>query len=258
MINRAEALIYVIIFLLIFSVGLAGFYFISYKYEKKTRIEIEEQLDSLNIKKEKIEKELKKINEDMIILEEDLKEKEELIPELEKNLEQVTQAKELLMNEQERIEKEISKAKKESEEAREALREKLQEVTDLKNRLNVAILERDDLRTKISRLALARDKTENLDKIIVTSSDVNDEIRAHKPPLVTEVLSVNQEYKFLVLNVGLPDGVALGDIFEIFHNDILIGRVRVEKVHDTLSAADFLNGFKKSKVREGDVAARVN
>ncbi|NQU18912.1 hypothetical protein HQ550_02030 [bacterium] len=256
--NRAEALIFFVIFLLIFSLGIAGFYFISYKYERKTRRESEEQLAFIKDEKERIERRIEKLGEEKETLEEKIKQNDELIPKLKEKLEREIQTKELLMSEHESLEDEILQFKKENKETKSALLIKIQELTQLQNRLNAAVLERNELRAKISELTLSRNNSEDLDKIIVTPSDSNNEIKILKSPLSTEVLVVNREYGFLILNVGRPDDVERGDVFEILHRGVSIGKVRVEKIHDTISAADFLEGFKKKVVSDGDVANRIN
>ena len=155
------------------------------------------------------------------------------------------------------MEKENLKVKQEHDDIKNNLRIKIQELRVLQNRLNAAVLERNELRSRISELTLSKNNAENLDKIVVKSSDSTGEIKRSKPSLSTVVLSVNLEYGFLVLNVGLSS-VELGDVFEVFHRDKSIGRVRVEKIHDTISAADFLDGFDDDRVSEGDIARRMN
>ncbi len=65
---------------------------------------------------------------------------------------------------------------------------------------------------------------------------------------------VNKDYNFVVLNVGGKDGIAVGDVFSLFHNNKPIGDVSVEKVHEAMAAAGFLNTETKDKVSEGDKA----
>ena len=67
-----------------------------------------------------------------------------------------------------------------------------------------------------------------------------------------KVLVVNKDYNFAVISLGSKDGVSLGDVFEIHHNNKHVGDVRIEKVHDSMAAAGFVNTDIKNKVSEGD------
>jgi len=66
------------------------------------------------------------------------------------------------------------------------------------------------------------------------------------------VLVVNKDYNFVVLNLGRKDNVAIGTVFYVYHNDKYIGDVKVEKVHDAMSACGFFTEDIKYKIVEGD------
>jgi hypothetical protein len=66
-----------------------------------------------------------------------------------------------------------------------------------------------------------------------------------------KVLVVNKEYNFAVISLGSRDGVAVGKVFSVYHNGAYIGDMRVEKVHDAMSAAGFTT-LDKNKISEGD------
>lgn len=67
-----------------------------------------------------------------------------------------------------------------------------------------------------------------------------------------KVLVVNKDYNFVVINLGVKDGVRVGDIFSVYHNNKYAGDVKVEKLHDSMAAADFLSKDMRDKVSEGD------
>ena len=68
------------------------------------------------------------------------------------------------------------------------------------------------------------------------------------------VVVVNKEYNFAVINLGSNDGVKSDAVFSIYRNDKYLGDVKVEKVHDAMSAAGFMTEGLKDKVAEGDKA----
>lgn len=63
---------------------------------------------------------------------------------------------------------------------------------------------------------------------------------------------VNKEYNFAVINLGNNEGVKLGAVYSVFHNNNYIGDVKVEKVHESMSAAGFVTEELKDKITEGD------
>ncbi len=84
-------------------------------------------------------------------------------------------------------------------------------------------------------------------------------VKAVKAPAVVpvanlegSVLVVNKEYNFAVINLGNKDKVKEGDIFSVYHQDKFIGDLKVEKVHDAMSAAGFLSEDIKDMIVEAD------
>jgi len=71
-----------------------------------------------------------------------------------------------------------------------------------------------------------------------------------------KVLVVNKDYNFAVIDLGVKDGIEVGNSFSVFHNNKNIGEVKVEKVHDSMAAAGFVNPDLKDKVTEGDKVVR--
>jgi hypothetical protein len=67
-----------------------------------------------------------------------------------------------------------------------------------------------------------------------------------------KVLVINKDYNFVVINLGTRDGVEVGTPFSIFRGNKYIGDIKVEKVHDAMSAAGFVTDGLKDIVNEGD------
>jgi len=70
--------------------------------------------------------------------------------------------------------------------------------------------------------------------------------------LTGKVLVVNKDYDFLVINLGSKEGIAVGDIFSVSHNNKYIGDVKIEKLHESMAAAGFVSPEIKANVSEGD------
>ncbi|MBI4115078.1 MAG: hypothetical protein HY447_00725, partial [Candidatus Omnitrophica bacterium] len=77
------------------------------------------------------------------------------------------------------------------------------------------------------------------------------------PPVVdqrpTQVLSVNRQFNFVVVNMGLRDRLKIGDQLRIEENGKLIGRVQVEKLYENFSACTILEEIKPAKIQEGNL-----
>ena len=72
-----------------------------------------------------------------------------------------------------------------------------------------------------------------------------------------QVVVINREYNFIVMNLGKNHGLSIGQEFKIVRDNQVLGRVRVEKVYDELSAAALLPNSKKSSIREGDLVTSL-
>jgi hypothetical protein len=56
----------------------------------------------------------------------------------------------------------------------------------------------------------------------------------------------------VVTNLGKKEGIDIGDVFSVYHGPDYIGDVKIEKIHDSMSAAGFVSAETKDKVSEGD------
>ena len=68
-----------------------------------------------------------------------------------------------------------------------------------------------------------------------------------------QIVVVNREYDFIVMNLGRHHGLSVGQEFAVVRGGDVLGKVKVEKVYDELSAAAILPESKKEAIREGDL-----
>lgn len=66
------------------------------------------------------------------------------------------------------------------------------------------------------------------------------------------VLLVDRELKFLIIGIGKNEGIALGDVFEVFQKNDFLGRIQVTKVYADLSVAEPITEGLMEIIREGD------
>ena len=71
-----------------------------------------------------------------------------------------------------------------------------------------------------------------------------------------EVLVINRDYDFAVINLGSQDGIDVNDVFSVYHNDNYIGDIQVDKAQEIMSACAFISEGVKDKIREGDKVIR--
>ena len=67
-----------------------------------------------------------------------------------------------------------------------------------------------------------------------------------------QVVVINREYDFIVMNLGKNHGLSVGQEFQVVRGNEVLGKVKVEKVYDELSAAAILPESKKNTMHEGD------
>ncbi len=82
----------------------------------------------------------------------------------------------------------------------------------------------------------------DLEKIIVASSDIPS----------GKVLSVDKENDFVIFNLGQRHGIVQGLVMSIYRDDNYLGDVKVSRVQDDMSAADFIPPFSSQNVRKND------
>jgi len=72
-------------------------------------------------------------------------------------------------------------------------------------------------------------------------------------PRPLQVLSVNRQFKFVVVNLGLRENIKVGDTLRVEQGGKLIGRLQVEKLYENFSACNIIEEIKPAQIREGDL-----
>ncbi len=74
------------------------------------------------------------------------------------------------------------------------------------------------------------------------------------PParLEGQVLVVNKEFAFVVINIGEKDGIKNAEVLDVYRGQELLGKVQVERIYDTMSSAIILPKVTKKEIKEGD------
>ncbi|MBF0595129.1 MAG: hypothetical protein HQL22_09185 [Candidatus Omnitrophica bacterium] len=151
---------------------------------------------------------------------------------------------------------EASQAKLKDLEAMSAVRAK--EIAGYQQKVDALQKQNGELEGKLKDLeqsTVARPKSEiipvpgqggnekvNLDRIVITPDSAKE----------GRVLNVDSETEFLIFDLGGKNGIKQGDVMSVYRGKTYLGDVKVSRVQDEMSAADFIPPFSSRKVRKND------
>lgn len=256
-----------LVILIILSLGLAGGVFYLFQQEQAMTIKLQDDLDEATAKYSIAEAKVKESENTIKKLDLQLQESKDKVDSLSEQIKQEQEAKKTAREELEKVKADLTTQK--------SLRVKLE--GDLKlaqNSLKKAQAQlqelqgrKDLLESQAGALAGKKDSDVELGTIVVgpeTQTAVSLSGPATRGPATSaaarpsvsasegKVLVVNREYNFAVINLGSKDGVAIGDVFYVYHNNKYIGDITLEKIHDSMAAAGFASSKMKNKIAEGD------
>ena len=218
--------------------------------------DLKSRLEEAQQSKSRTEEQLAGVRKDLAQSKEDLektlKSQEELsrsIEDREKEIARLTKDLEQTRTESQRVSSQVSSLQSERDEVKKKL-------TDLEQA-------KEDLEAKV--MELSERPTVELDKVLVTSDQMGGLAPSGTAGLIMpvstgssagtadgQVVVINREYDFIVMNLGKNHGLSIGQEFQVVRGSEVLGRVKVEKVYDELSAAALLPESKKNSIREGD------
>lgn len=285
MTRRASAPTIILIVLIIISLAAAGGGFYLFQKERTKSLELEEKLDEINTKQRITENRLKESEKLISDLQLKLQESKFQIDDLNNGLKQEKQAREEALGKLEVLRTDLEEQKKLRFDLEKKFNQAQEDARRTQSQLKDLESQKADLETKIKDLE-SKSKDVELGKIVVSpeasaakkSKDKKEkaakpasEVKAKaksdtkakeqpkskvKTTVVAgpegKVLTINNEYDFLVINLGSRDGIKLGDVFSVFHDTKYLGDVKIEKLHDAMAAAGFISENLKGKVSEGD------
>ena len=219
--------------LILISVGLlcgsVALYIIK-ENELEKRISLERQLGKAIKEKETIFTQLEQLKEAKAKLELNLALKE-------KEVQSMQEKFELVSMEQGQLESERSSTSRELKAIREdfaMLREDFSQLQQAK----------DILEDKLKSMA---NSGIELEKIVV-------EPKSEDRTIEGEILAVNKEYEFLVVNLGLSSGVDMNSPISIYRDAELLAMGKIEKLYENISAVVVDSGQSLDDIKVGDMA----
>ena len=269
--DKTKSPILILIVLIIVSLALAGGLFHLLQKEHATNATLQKELDELKTKQGVLEKSLDDSKKILVESDKKLKEARLRIDALNSELEVEKSGKEEALKQAEQLKGDLAK----QNELRAGLETKLiqtrENMRDLEKQLGELTNKKEDLEKKIQDLEAAAQQPQPQNKGIDLGTVVVGPEQAKAPAAVEgaanvepvqkkarnsaqegKVLVINKDYNFVVINLGSKDGVNIDDVFSVYRGNKYIGDVKVEKIHDSMSAAELLSSDIKNKIKEGD------
>lgn len=253
--------------LTVLSVVVAGVAITLQRRERDVRLAKERELLLVKSENEDLDQQLREVRTAKQQIEGELAKIKDQLAKAAQELETERQAKETLAKSVDERQREIDRLGKDLEQNRSertSMSEQLAQLKKEQETLHTQLAELEqakvDLESKVLEFSSAHPTVE-LDKVVVTgtgaqaasTSAAGDQAAA----VQGQVVVVNREYDFIVMNLGKNHGLAIGQEFQIVRGDQVLGRVKVEKVYDELSAAAILPESKKDEIREGDTVKAI-
>jgi hypothetical protein len=259
----------VILLVLSLLLALGGLY--SLQKEREKNLTLLEEIEDIKTKQKITETKLEESKNTISGMEVKLQEAQTQIDTLTRDLGQGKADREEALSQIEQLKTELEQQKELRSNLENKLTQAQEEVNKMQARLTDLESKKAELESKVQDLQEQVQKVE-LGKIVVGSegTPANPASTTEPEPVAApqkaetgpsassmegKILVVNRDYNFAVFNLGSRDNVNVGDIFSVYQDNKYLGDIKVSKVHDSMSAADFVSTDIKDKVREGDRVA---
>ena len=177
-------------------------------------------------------------------------------------LAQAASARDALAKSVDDRQKEVDRLTKNLEQARSehtALASQVEEFSSERSTMQQQLADLEKAKSELESkvMQLSEKPTVELDKIVVTNDQSGagaamSVSAASGGPMNGQIVVINRDYDFVVMNLGKKQGLSIGQEFQIVRGEQVLGRVKVEKIYDELSAAAILPDSHKDSIREGD------
>lgn len=255
--NRKGKVVTILLILLAAaSIFVAGIIYFTLEKEKGQSASLLKKISMLESEKANFEKTLEQYKSELTAAGTKLEQSEKKIKELTLSLDvEKNKSEQAAIS----LNKELEDAKTAKADLEKKISQNQDEINSLKAQLEEIKKEKDALDKKIKEASLKTDV--QLGKIVVGADgadgkgDASGVAGTAAKPSEGKVLVVNKEYAFVVVNLGLRDGISVGDTLSIYQKDKYIGDVVVERVDEAMSSANFTDSSLKDIIKESDRVA---
>ncbi|MDP1853470.1 MAG: hypothetical protein Q8L26_04645 [Candidatus Omnitrophota bacterium] len=256
--NRKGKIVTILLILLAAaSIFVAGIIYFTLEKEKGQSTALLKKISILEAEKANFEKTLERYKSELAEAGIKLEQSEKKIKELNLSLDvEKNKSEQAVIS----LNKELEDAKNAKADLEKKISQNQDEINSLKAQLEEIKKEKDTLEKKTKETSLKTDV--QLGKIIVGAEGADAKgdtsglnAAATAKPSEGKVLVVNKEYAFVVINLGLRDGISVGDTLSVYQKDKYIGDVLVERVDEAMSSANFTDASLKDIIKENDRVA---
>jgi len=274
--NNGKVPAVVLIVLFIISLSLAGGAAFLLKKEKAKSQALQEELDDVSAKVKILEGKLDDSKQTAAQLDTQLRDTKTQTEFLSEELKKEKKLSQDTLMELQQVKISLEQQKKLKADTEQKLTQSQADLKKFQAQLKTLEGKKVELENKIKQMEEAKSEKVELGTIVVEQQEEAPALpQSAKTPATTKitpakakpsgssalegkVLVVNKDYNFVVINLGSRDGVNTNDLFSIYRKNKYIGDIKVEKVHDSMSAANFTSADIKDKVQEGDKVALKN
>ncbi|MBU0547496.1 MAG: hypothetical protein KJ710_06100 [Candidatus Omnitrophica bacterium] len=268
------ALIGIIFISVVLIGGVAYLYQIEITKNKKLQAQVDELTARERVTEGKLEDSKKKVSELMLkfqetkgritAITEELDKEKSMRQEASKELEQIKADMEQQNFSRQDIENKLTQAQNDGRKLKEQLRVITQQKTELE--VKIRNLESSASGVELGKVVVNSEVSDPpKEKNRVAEKNINipvPELEKEKKgdssqvkPLEGKVTVVNKEYNFAVINLGQKDGINIEDQFSVYREGKVVGDLKVEKVHESMSAAGFVAEL-KDVIKENDLVVQ--
>jgi len=266
--NRKGAILLpVLIVLIIIFLAIAAGSVYFYQKEHTQNIQLQEQIAELEKRQRDTEIKLEASKKTAAEFQLKLQEARNQVDSLTEELTQEKSAHTETSNKLEQSAKDLEQQKSLRQDLEDKLNQLQEDSRKTKEQLKLIQQQKTELEEKIKNAEVGEGGVE-LGKVVVNNEGT---AKASEPKVIKverkekvqklksldgKVLVVNKEFNFAVINLGSKDGIKLGDEFSVLSNSgNPIGDLKVEKVHESMSAAGFSADL-KDFIKENDKIAQ--
>lgn len=273
--DKGKAAVIILILLLLVSLSLAGGIYYLFQKEHDKNLTLQKDLEYIKISLDKTEVQLKNSEKKINDLSENLRGAKDQINLLNQALDQERKGKEEVKLQLDSLRADLEKQKElradlenklnKSQEDMKKVQTQLSALESKKTELEqkVSVLETQTQQVELGKVVVSPEPSESEKKIIGSRGGQKKQKKVpplkEKAPALEEranvlegkILVINKDYNFAVINLGLKNGLGVGDVFSVYHNDKYVGDVKVEKLHESMAAAGFVPEM-RNKISEND------
>jgi len=228
-----------LVILIVFSLSSTAITYYYFSDEKTRRITLEKQLEETQLTKERLENEIKISEGKITDLNNQLAESKIKIEGLtsQRDIERIT--KEKTVSERDNLVKDLNQKSTSLQGLTSKLSKAQEEIATLKDQI-AKLKPEDELDEEIADAEGAEEIA--LGTIVVAPGEIPE----------GEILTVNKEHNFVVINLGEKHGIKPGQTFSVYRKKRFRGDLQVVKVQEDLSIANLLPDTKINSLRKGD------